>query len=129
MVQSQKERPLILIVEDEFLIRAATAEAIRDAGFEVLEASTADDAIAILENRRDIRVVFTDLQMPGSMDGARLAHAVRNRWPPIHIIATSGQYGFQNVDLPKGAAFFPKPYSPPEIARHVCALIGFSYEG
>lgn len=69
MIQSQKEPPVILIVEDEFLIRAATAEAIRDAGFEVVEAPNADIAVAILESRSDIQVVFTDIHMPGSMDG------------------------------------------------------------
>ena len=70
------QRPVILIVEDEFLIRMATAEAIRDAGFQVVEAPDADSAIVILESRSDIQVVFTDIHMPGSMDGARLAHAV-----------------------------------------------------
>jgi CheY-like chemotaxis protein len=74
MAELASERPVVLIVEDEFLIRMASAEAIRDAGFEVLEAANADEAIGILESRRDIRVVFTDIQMPGSMDGAKLAH-------------------------------------------------------
>jgi two-component system, response regulator PdtaR len=124
MRSSAAGRPVVLIVEDEFLIRTATAEAIRDAGFEVVEAANADRAIAILEARDDIRVVFTDIQMPGSMDGAKLAHAVRDRWPPIHIIATSGRYEVQTIDLPTGAAFFPKPYVPEEIARHAHSLIG-----
>ena len=93
--ESPTERPVVLIVEDEFLVRMAVAEAISDAGFEIVEAANADQAIAILENRRDIRVVFTDIQMPGFMDGAKPAHAVRNRWPPIHIIATSGRYNFR----------------------------------
>src|SRR3954469_16425374 len=117
MAHSLNERPLVLIVEDEFLIRTHAAEVIRDAGFEVIEASNADEAIMILETRRDIRVVFTDIRMPGSMDGLKLAHAVRDRWPPVHIVATSGQYAFQEGDLPTGAVFFPKPYSPDKVAQ------------
>ena len=95
MAHSPTERPFILIVEDDYLIRTHAGEVIRDAGFEVVEASNADEAIMILESRRDIRVLFTDVRMPGSMDGLKLAHAVRDRWPPVHIVATSGQYAFQ----------------------------------
>jgi two-component system, response regulator PdtaR len=83
MATSRTERPVILIVEEEFLIRMHAAQMITEAGYDVVEAKNADDAIVILETRRDIRVVFTDLQIPGSMDGLKLAHAVRHRWPPI----------------------------------------------
>src|SRR3954449_1021780 len=99
------KRPVILLVEDEFLIRTHAAEMIRDAGFEVAEAANADEAIVILESRRDIRVVFTDIQMPGSMDGLKLARAVRDRWPPVQIVATSGHYAFHEGDLPAGTVF------------------------
>jgi two-component system, response regulator PdtaR len=75
--------PAVLIVEDEPLVRLGAVQTIEDAGFEVIEAANADEAIEILEKRSDIRVVFTDVHMPGSMDGLKLAHAVRNRWPPI----------------------------------------------
>jgi|1186.fasta_scaffold59978_1 CheY-like chemotaxis protein len=122
MAHSLNERPLVLIVEDEFLIRTHAAEVIRDAGFEVIEASNADEAIMILETRRDIRVVFTDIRMPGSMDGLKLAHAVRDRWPPVHIVATSGQYTFQEGDLPTGTVFLPKPYSQHQIASTLHTL-------
>ena len=81
---------VILIVEDEFLLRLDSAETIENAGFEVIQAANADEAIAILTARPDIHVVFTDIQMPGSMDGLKLARFVRDRWPPIKIIATSG---------------------------------------
>ena len=80
----------MLIVEDEFLLRMDAVDMIAAAGFEVVEAANADEAIEILEARRDITVVFTDIQMPGSMDGLKLARAVRGRWPPIKIVATSG---------------------------------------
>ena len=87
---SSSKRPVVLIVEDEFLLRMDAVEMIAAAGFEVVEAGNADQAIEILEARRDITVVFTDIQMPGSMDGLKLARAVRGRWPPIKIVATSG---------------------------------------
>ena len=79
-------RPVVLVVEDEVLIRMNTAEIIEDAGFEVLEAANADEAIALLEARRDIQVIFTDIDMPGSMNGIKLAQAVRGRWPPIKML-------------------------------------------
>jgi len=108
-------RPVVLIVEDEFLIRMDAIEMIRSAGFEVVEAENADQAILILEERLDITVVFTDVQMPGSMDGLKLAAAVRHRWPPIKIVATSGLAKVTSDDLPSGSRFLPKPYSATEI--------------
>ncbi len=109
-------RPVVLIVEDEFLLRMDAVEMIAAAGFEVVEAGNADEAIDILETGRDITVVFTDIQMPGSMDGLKLARAVRGRWPPIKIVATSGQVDLREADLPEGGRFLPKPYSSGEIA-------------
>ena len=90
------------------------------AGFEVLEAAGADEAIEILRSRSDISVVFTDIQMPGSMDGLRLAAVVRDRWPPIKIIATSGRAKIEKDQLPAEARFVAKPYD----ARQVAAVIG-----
>lgn len=107
----------ILIVEDEPLVRLGAARTIEDAGFEVIEAANADEAIEILENRSDIRVVFTDMHMPGSLDGLKLAHAVRNRWPPIKIIVTSGHGQVSEEDLPTGGRFFAKPYDLEEITN------------
>jgi len=104
-------RPVVLIVEDEFLLRIDAVDMIAAAGFEVVEAANADQAIGILESRRDITVVFTDIQMPGSMDGLKLARAVRGRWPPIKIVATSGHADVGEPDLPDGGRFLPKPYS------------------
>ena len=107
--------PTVLIVEDEPLVRLCAVETLEDAGFAVIEAGNADEAIRILESRLDIRVVFTDIHMPGSMDGLKLAHAVRNRWPPIKIIVTSGRERVRTQDLPDGGRFFAKPYDPSEI--------------
>jgi CheY-like chemotaxis protein len=109
------KRPVILIVDDEMLIRWGAVQIAEDAGFEVIEAANADEAIEILENRSDIRIVFTDIRMPGSMDGLKLARAVRDRWPPIKIIVTSGHEYPSEDDLPEGGRFFPKPYDPPQI--------------
>jgi CheY-like chemotaxis protein len=113
----KQKRPAVLVVEDEPLMLMDAVELVTEAGFEAIAAKNADDAIRILENRSDIRVVFTDVNMPGSMDGIRLAHAVRDRWPPIEIIVTSG-LTVANVQelLPERGIFFPKPYTPAQIA-------------
>ena len=120
---SVAKRAVILVVEDESLIRMNAIEMIVEAGFEVVEAANADEAIAILEGRLDINVVFTDIQMPGSMDGLKLAAAVRDRWPPIKIVATSGQVKLGPGDLPERGRFLPKPYSFAEIAKTFRELI------
>jgi CheY-like chemotaxis protein len=112
-------RSVVLIVEDEFLVRIDAADMIRAAGFEVVEAADADAAIEILERRSDIAVVFTDIQMPGSMDGLKLARAVRGRWPPIKIIATSGSPNVGETELPEGGRFLPKPY----VARQLTSVL------
>ena len=113
---SESRRPVVLIVEDEFLLRMNAVDMIVAAGFDAVEAANADEAIEILENRTDITVVFTDIQMPGSMDGLKLAQAVRGRWPPIKIVTTSGHVNVRETDLPDGGRFLPKPYSPHQIA-------------
>src|ERR1700712_335619 len=113
---SEAKRPVVLIVEDEFLLRMNAVDMIVAAGFDAVEAANADEAIEILENRTDITVVFTDIQMPGSMDGLKLAQAVRGRWPPIKIVTTSGHVNVREADLPEGGRFLSKPYSPRQVA-------------
>jgi CheY-like chemotaxis protein len=100
---------VVLVVEDEMLLRMRAVEMVEDAGFTSVEAVDADQAIAILESRSDIVLLFTDIQMPGSMDGLRLAHAVRKRWPPIKIILVSGQLKLADLELPADSRFFGKP--------------------
>jgi two-component system, response regulator PdtaR len=102
--------PVILIVEDEFLLRMDSAELIENAGFEVIQAGNADEAIEILKARPGIHVVFTDIQMPGSMDGLKLARFVRNRWPPIKIVATSGLLRVEDDDF-RPAAYFCRSHT------------------
>jgi CheY-like chemotaxis protein len=106
--------PTVLVVEDEDLIRELVLEELVDAGYTVVEAQHADHAITILEARQDIQLVFTDIDMPkGSMDGLKLAAAVRDRWPPVHIIVTSGKA--QPLTIPANALFIPKPYLIPAL--------------
>ncbi len=124
MGSSANSRPVVLIVEDEFLLRIDAVEMVRAAGFEVVEAANADEAIEVLESRRDITVVFTDIQMPGSMDGLKLARAVRGRWPPIKIVATSAHLDVSETDLPEGGRFLPKPYSPVAVTGLLRELTG-----
>jgi CheY-like chemotaxis protein len=123
---SVSRRPVVLIVEDELLLRMDAADMIVGAGFEVIEAGNADQAIEILEARSDVTVVFTDIQMPGSMDGLRLARAVRGRWPPIKIVATSGRLHVEELDLPEGGRFLPKPYSPVQVTGVLRELTGIA---
>ena len=126
MGSSASRRAVVLIVEDEFLLRVDAVDMIKAAGFDVVEAANADEAIEILESRRDITVVFTDIQMPGSMDGLKLARAVRGRWPPIKIVATSGHVHVGETDLPEGGRFLPKPYNPMQVTgvlREVTGIV------
>ncbi|WP_234683765.1 response regulator [Bradyrhizobium monzae] len=123
-------RPVVLVVEDEALLRWHAVTMIEDAGFDVIEAGNAAEAISVLEARKDIRVIFTDIQMPGSIDGLRLAHLVRSRWPPIKIIATSGELRLRDYELPEGGRFLPKPYSVREITGTLRELLdGGASEG
>lgn len=106
---------VVLVVEDDSLLRMDAVQMIEEAGFQVLEADNADQAVALLERRSDINVVFTDIQMPGSMDGFKLAHAIRDRWPPVKIIATSGYFLEMTSNLPEGGRFISKPYDIQQI--------------
>jgi CheY-like chemotaxis protein len=101
---------VVLIVEDEPLIRMDLADMVRDAGHVVLEAADADEAIGLLETSPAIRILVTDIEMPGSMDGLKLATAVRERWPPVAIIVTSGRILPATTQLPSATVFLGKPY-------------------
>lgn len=104
-------RPVVLVVEDEPLLRFHAVDLIETAGFDVVEAVNAAEAVTILMARMDIRIVFTDIDMPGSMNGLKLAAAVRHRWPPIEIIITSGFATLKPEDIPERGFFFTKPYN------------------
>jgi CheY-like chemotaxis protein len=102
-------RPVVLIVEDDLLSRMSAADMIVDAGYDVVEVGNADEAIAILKARSDMEIIFTDIQMPGSMDGLRLAKYVKRKWPPIKNVATSGRFAIREGDLSDGGVFLSKP--------------------
>jgi CheY-like chemotaxis protein len=112
----------ILVVEDETFIRMDAVEILGAAEFEILEAANAHEALQMLERHSDIRLIFTDIDMPGSMNGLKLAAAVRDRWPPVRIIATSGRFKVQAGDLPADARFISKPYQPAQIISAVREL-------
>lgn len=99
----------ILVVEDEPLIRLGLVSLVEEAGYTVLEASHAEQAIRLVERHPDVSVIITDVDMPGSMDGIKLSHFVRGRWPPIHLIVISGKAGISAAELPSGARFLAKP--------------------
>lgn len=100
----------VLVVEDEPLLRMLAVDMVEDAGFVVLEAGDADEAVRILERRGDIGIVFTDVDMPGSMNGTGLALCVRLRWPSVQLIITSGHYMPSELAMPSDSVFFQKPY-------------------
>lgn len=106
-----------LVVEDDALLRAEAVDLCIETGFSTHEARNADQAIRILERHSDIRVLFTDIEMQGSMDGLKLAHAVRKRWPKVAIMITSGRRKVTDADLPENGMFFAKPYMPDDIVK------------
>src|SRR6202171_3415732 len=114
----------ILVVEDEMLLRMRAVDMVEDAGFTPIEAINADDALAILESRSDIELLFTDIQMPGSMDGLKLAHAVHERWPLIKIILVSGQLTLTEADKPADSRFYGKPLDVKHMIAELQDMMG-----
>jgi len=114
---------VVLVVEDDPIIRMGAIDLIQHAGFEAIEAADADKAIKILEVRPDIRVVFTDVEMPGTMDGIKLSHYIRERWPPIKLIVASGRTIVEQGSLPEGASFFGKPYRDDDLVQSIIRLV------
>jgi CheY-like chemotaxis protein len=110
-------RPLVLVVEDEPLLRLHAVTLLEDAGHATLQAGSADEAIAHLESVADIRAVFTDIDLPGGMDGLRLAATIRERWPPVELILTSGHVQIAQGELPERGHFLPKPYNSGQLTR------------
>jgi two-component sensor histidine kinase len=116
--------PNVLIVEDEMMLRMRAVDIVEDAGFVPIEAINADDALAILESRSDIEMLFTDIQMPGSIDGLKLAHAVHERWPLIKIILVSGQLTLTDADKPADSRFYGKPLDVKHMIAEMQDLMG-----
>lgn len=116
-------RPVVLLVEDELFVRIATADALMDAGFEVVETAHAKAALEVLRCRPDIRILFTDVQMPGSMNGLELASLVRREWPHIAVVITSGHLRPETGHLPEKVVFIAKPYGEQAPAKAIQSLL------
>lgn len=111
-----------LVVEDEAFLRFTLAQTLQEAGFITHEAADVAEAIRVLESNSDIRVVFTDIQMPGSMDGLALSHYVRKRWPPTIIVVTSGRCTPTKDEMASGAMFLAKPFAPDRLDKVLAAI-------
>ena len=114
----------VLVVEDEMVLRMRAVDIVEDAGFTAIQAVNADEALSILESRSDIALLFSDIQMPGSMDGLKLAHAVHDRWPSIKIILVSGQVKVSDTDKPTDSRFFGKPLEGKQMIAELQAMVG-----
>ena len=114
----------VLVVEDEMVLRMRAVDIVEDAGFTAVEAVNAEQALSILESRSDISLLFSDIQMPGSMDGLKLAHAVHNRWPSIKIILVSGQVRVSDGDTPADSRFFGKPLEAKQMIAELQQMVG-----
>jgi len=114
---------VVLIVDDELLIRMTAVDMLEAAGFVTLEAASADEAMDLLEKRPDVSLVFTDIQMPGSMDGLKLVSAIHKRWPPVRLMVTSGRFRANELALPPGVAFIQKPYEWTGVQSHIRRLL------
>ena len=113
---TKAQSPVVLVVEDEFLLRYVTAEYLEDCGFSVLQAANADEAVSLLRSNRDVGAVFSDIQMPGSMNGLALAHWITETLPDVKVLLTSGQV------LPAAArewTLLAKPYNMAEVERRL----------
>ena len=119
----QVTHPLVLVVEDEPLVRMVAAESLEDAGFEVIEAESAADALRILSSRSDVGVLFTDVNMPGDIDGVELARLVHERWPALRIVVTSGKDHLKKSELPDDGRFVPKPYRTHEVVHLIEEMV------
>ena len=117
------DKAVVLVVEDSAIIRMCAVDLVISAGYEALEARDADEAILILESRSDIDLVFTDVQMPGTMDGIKLAHYIRDRWPPVKLIVASGKSIIEESILPEGSRFFSKPYDEHVITNAMAGML------
>jgi CheY-like chemotaxis protein len=116
-------QPAVLVVEDEELVRINSCEALEEAGLKVLEAANAEEGVALLETHPEIRVLVTDVRMPGWMSGIDLARLVEKKWPEISILVTSAYYTADEGELPENMTLLPKPFSPDALAREVQLLL------
>ena len=122
-VEPTDNAPVILVVEDEELVRIDSCDRLEQAGMVALEAANAEEALALLEAHPEIRVLVTDVKMPGWMSGIDLARQVEKRWPEISIVLTSAFYTADEAELPENMTLFPKPFSPERLVDQVRLLL------
>src|SRR5580692_2113244 len=122
MVTSERTVPVILIVEDEALVRLSAVGMLEDAGFRMIEAVNSDEALELLAADSDVQLLFTDVNMPGTIDGLALARQVHDRWPQIGIMVASAKQEPQLGELPVGSRFARKPYNVDMVVRHAREL-------
>ncbi len=115
-------QPAILVVEDEVLVRLELVDLISESGFQVFEAGNADDAIKLMERNPNIHALITDVDMPGSMDGLKLSHYVKDRWPPVKIVVASGHVKVKPGELPHQGIFLDKPYDTPRVMALLASI-------
>jgi CheY-like chemotaxis protein len=127
MMASDRPRslPIVLVVEDDIMLRMRAVDIVEDAGYVSVEAVDADEAFSVLQSRSDIALLFTDIQMPGPMDGLQLAHAVYERWPHLKIILVSGRLKLSSAQIPRESRFFGKPLVSGQIIAEMQNMIGF----
>jgi CheY-like chemotaxis protein len=116
-------KPAVLVVEDEPLIRFMAVDAVEDLGVPALEAQDADEALELLDAHPQVKVLFTDVDMPGTMDGVQLAACVHEKRPEIGIVVTSGKRVIRHEALPDQGCFLPKPYRPEQLMRAVASKL------
>lgn len=117
------EAKTILVVEDEMVVRMMAVDMLEDAGYDVREAATADEALELLEAGDDVDLLFTDIKMPGSIDGLGLARIVGERWPDIRILITSGHIMLPETERPVRAGFLSKPYRGHILASQIAGAL------
>lgn len=118
------EKWAVLVVEDEPILMYDAMDMVEEAGLVAFGARNADEAITLLETHANIRILFTDIEMQGSMDGLKLARVVRDRWPPVAIMVTSGRVKVTAEDMPEHGVFFAKPYPPASIVKALNEIAG-----
>ena len=122
-LNTSTDRPTILVTEDDELLRLIACELLEDHGYAVVEADNAEEALKVLEKRKDVRVLFTDIQMPPGCDGLELAREVHNRWPKVHLVITSGQVQPTRAEIADDGRFIRKPYRAKDLLNQIDELI------
>lgn len=123
MSQNAQEKPVVLLVEDEVLVRLFNVDVLEEAGYKVIEAVNGDEGVILFESRPDISLIVTDVNMPGSLDGLGFARHVSGRNPPPAVVIVSGRIRPELRDLPPDAAFLAKPYRPADLIEAVAKVI------